>query len=113
MNKTCKKCGASVPVDQKFCTSCGGNEFTEAAAVQPTVAPVQPAVAPVAPVAGAQPPKKGMPTWLKVILTLGRRRSLLGLLLFILFILIIALIYFLLEKWIQFQDWLSEKKRKK
>lgn len=54
-----------------------------------------------------------MPTWLKVILTLGRRRSLLGLLLFILFILIIALIYFLLEKWIQFQDWLSEKKRKK
>ena len=68
MNKTCKKCGASVPVDQKFCTSCGGNEFTEAAAVQPTVAPVQPAVAPVAPVAGAQPPKKGMPTWLKVIL---------------------------------------------
>ena len=68
MNKTCKKCGASVPADQKFCTSCGGNEFTEAAAVQPTVAPVQPAVAPVAPVAGAQPPKKGMPTWLKVIL---------------------------------------------
>lgn len=68
MNKTCNKCGASVPADQKFCTSCGGNEFTEAAAVQPTVAPVQPAVAPVAPVAGAQPPKKGMPTWLKVIL---------------------------------------------
>ena len=65
MNKTCNKCGASVPADQKFCTSCGGNEFTEAAAVQPTVAPVQPAVAPVA---GAQPPKKGMPTWLKVIL---------------------------------------------
>ena len=71
MNKTCNKCGASVPADTKFCTSCGGNEFTEAAAVQPTVAPVQPAVAPVtpvAPVAGAQPPKKGMPTWLKVIL---------------------------------------------
>ena len=68
MNKTCKKCGASVPADQKFCTSCGGNEFTEAAAVQPTVAPVQPAVAPVAPVAGAQPPKKGMPTRLKVII---------------------------------------------
>lgn len=68
MNKTCNKCGASVPAEQKFCTSCGGNEFTEAAAVQPTVAPVQPAVAPVAPVAGAQPPKKGMPTWLKVIL---------------------------------------------
>jgi hypothetical protein len=68
MNKTCNKCGASVPADQKFCTSCGGNEFTEAAAVHPTVAPVQPAVAPVAPVAGAQPPKKGMPTWLKVIL---------------------------------------------
>lgn len=71
MNKTCKKCGASVPAEQKFCTSCGGNEFTEAAAVQPTVAPVQPAVAPVTPVApaaGAQPPKKGMPTWLKVIL---------------------------------------------
>ena len=71
MNKTCNKCGASVPADQKFCTSCGGNEFTEAVAVQPAVAPVQPAVAPVQPAVapvGAQPPKKGMPTWLKVIL---------------------------------------------
>lgn len=88
MNKTCNKCGASVPAEQKFCTSCGGNEFTEAAAVQPTVAPVQPTVAPVqpavapvtpvAPVAGAQPPKKGMPTWLKVILIILLVLGLLG-----------------------------------
>lgn len=74
MNKTCNKCGASVPAEQKFCTSCGGNEFTEAAAVQPTVAPVTP----VAPVAGAQPPKKGMPTWLKVILIILLVLGLLG-----------------------------------
>ena len=71
MNKKCNKCGSIVSTDSKFCTNCGGSEFTEEAAVQPTVAPVQPTVAPVqpvTPVAGAQPPKKGMPTWLKVIL---------------------------------------------
>ena len=70
MNKTCNKCGTNVPNDSQFCTNCGSSEFkTIETPAQPAVAPVAaPTVAPAQPAVATQPPKKGMPTWLKVIL---------------------------------------------
>ena len=77
-SKFCSKCGAPANADTKFCTNCGNSEFSVIA--QATAAPVQPVQQPVAPVAPigqvppaapVQPPKNGMPTWLKVLIIIG------------------------------------------
>lgn len=79
----CVKCGAQLPPDSQFCTSCGARiEDAPTPDVQPNVAPIAPAAAPYG---YSQPPKKKSKALLWTLIGAGAALIVAAVLIFVVF----------------------------